>query len=312
MESASIDSRITGALKENLVDLKALKKQLDALSTVANPSTMVARVDFQGAEFQEGMKNLKEMHKLSDEATKSMEALALQNASFLKVITEGNNTVQDYNKAIKQLTSAALDAATNGQEKLASELANVGNEMKLELQYAQQLVAGNSAITQSIKGMSGVFTSAVGGLQAAAGVFALIGNADNDIQKVIKDLLSLQAVINGLKQLSNLTSEWKKLTVAVSHWMGVSGKSMKLLLDTAKAAKGAEKATAAFAVAKKALAASAGPLVVALAAVIAVYKLLADRAREARAEAVAFEEQVRSMTKTTASLSVNMHELRDS
>lgn len=292
-------------------EIDSLAEHMSKLAKAA-PKQLVQPSKFAIIGIDEAIKQLQEVRGTSDEATEAIKQLALENATVSKVLLEGKGSVREYSETIRQLTAAALECATNGQEKLAEELANVGNKMKLELQYAQQLVAGNSAMTQSFKAMSGVFTSAVGGLQAIAGTFALFGASDKDIQKVIKDLLGLQAVINGLKQLSNFTSEWKKLNVAVSHWMGVSGKSMKSLLDTAKAAKGAEKATAAFAVAKKALAASAGPLVVALTAVIAVYKLLADRAREARAEAVAFEEQVRSMTKTTASLSVNMHELRDS
>lgn len=298
MGDADIDDSIINPLQESLVDLKALKKQLDALSTVASPSTMVARVDFQGADFQEGMKRLKEMHKLSDEATKSMEALALQNANFLNVVTGGNSTVQDYNRAIKQLTSAALDAATNGQEKLANELANVGNEMKLELQYAQQLVAGNSALTQSLQGFMGVSSSVTSGLQAAAGAFALFGASDQSVQKAIKDLLALQAVVNGLKGFSNLSSSIQKFSTALAHLTGVAGKSAKELSTWGKMVKGAV--------------AAAGPAVVVILALAAAAIAVAQKIKGAREETAKFNEEVRKLTYTSKDVTIAFDSLRDS
>lgn len=137
---------------------------------------------------------LKELPKTIDDTTTRSERLQVR----LRAL------ISDLAKMREEGQTATPEFSTKLQE--ATELEHALKNVRKELELSSSNVAGFEALGQAFRGL-------IGGAEALAGTFGLVTDDAQQAEQIIKNLVSIQAILNGVQELGAILDKNSALNI---------------------------------------------------------------------------------------------------
>lgn len=208
--------------KENTVEGKKLKTEIDSLTTVfekANTSvkdfrfnvgnypgaakTIVDALEKARAKTEALTKTMGDTHPATQAARRELDGLTriTENPGFLNLAGKGG----DANRELRQLTKSLIELERGGlgSSQVAIDLRGQLASLSDQVSDTRAEIKALASDTRTFDLFAGAVNIVADSFQAAAGTIGLFSDSEEEVAQITKNLIAIQAVSNGIKGIAN-------------------------------------------------------------------------------------------------------------